>query len=68
MDEQVLSKLFNLHKEEKDLPNSWILGKEFKTEHLEMLGVLNSLDARGYIKLVKKSEKKFQLTKEGESF
>ena len=65
MDSTILSKVFNLHKEGKQIPSSWELSKEFGTDHLEMVGVLNSLDAREYIKLVKKSEKKFQLTAEG---
>lgn len=65
MDSQVLSKLFHNDKEGKTLPNSWELSQEYKIDHLEMTGVLKSLDARTYIKLVKKSQKKFQLKPEG---
>ena len=65
MDEKVLSYLFNLNKEGKPLLNSWELGLEFKIDHLEMVGILNSLDAREYIKITNKTEKKFQVTEEG---
>jgi hypothetical protein len=65
MDAKVLSKLFHTNKEGKSFQNSWELSQEFKIDHLEMVGVLKSLDARGYIKLTKLTECKFNLTKEG---
>ena len=65
MDEQVLGKIFNLDKEGSEIPNSWQLSLEFKVSHEIMVGILMSLDANKYIKTKKKSEKKFQLTKEG---
>jgi DNA-binding PadR family transcriptional regulator len=65
MDQQVLSKLFNLNKAGDALPNSWELSLEFKVDHKQMVSVLNSLNANNYIKMIKKSEKKFQLTAEG---
>lgn len=65
MDEKVLSFLFNLNKEGKALPNSWDLSLDFKVDHLEMVGVLNSLGAKDYLKISNKTEKKFQVTTEG---
>ena len=65
MDEQVLSYLFNLNKEKKPLLNSWELSLHFKVDHLEMVGVLNSLGAKDYLKILNTTEKKFQVTKEG---
>lgn len=63
MDKLVLEIL--VKEDEKKWKNSWELSQANNLDHLKVDGGLKSLEARNYLKLKPKKEKKYQLTKEG---
>ena len=65
MENQILAQLFKLEQQNKEFPNSWQISKEFKQDHANVIGALNSLEAKEYLKLTNKKEDKFLLTEEG---